>query len=866
VPRLLLAAFAIASLNAQLIVDTYAGGMIPSGVPAQNVPLGTISGIAWDPSGNIVFCDTTYNVIRRVQTNGILETIAGTGVTGFAGDGGLATVALINFPSSPQYDASGNLYFFDSGNYRIRRIDTKGIITTIAGDGQYAVAGLDTEGPATERSLNNPVALAVDASGNVYMAEEFANQIRRVDTEGNLEVIAQVNQPANLAVDGSGNIYVASHAGPTATVFRVSPGGIITTFAAFPPSSDGGFAGFATVFSTDAAGNVYIGFNGTLFRYAPNGTSTVVPSPGGLPSPAAIDSGGNLALAAGIPLDVYGRISAIQTFTTQSVWTTIAGGNPQPAPDGTPLRDAWFLGPISLAFSHTGDLYIGESGACLIRKISAAGVLSTFAGTGICGYPAPTGTAATANLVFPNSIALDSKDNVWVADDFLNLYSISQAGVLSAMIPTPVSGGKGLLAVDSKDRVYVLGDFSLFRVLANGSYQAIVGSPSAPGVPPGSSVTDFTAIGAESSGNVYFEADLNNLYFVNDDGTFMLKSILNGAYSLNMDALAFDPSGNLWGSSELIVTSNSTGASALGLGTGFAGDGGPAQSALLSARGSVAFGPDGNLYFADGNANSAALYRIRRITGSAPSAAPVIAQNGIVNAVSYAGGSIAPGELISIFGSNFGTSSLQINPAVNNAIPRTIGRTKVLFNGGLSGLLVPGGAITAITPNQINVFVPYELPEGMLVNIQVQVDNMLSTAVTIPVVETAPGLSTLDSSGSGQGAILNQDGTRNSSSNPAARGSIVSLYGTGLGVMTPQLSDGDLAISTPYSMPASSPSVTIGGQPATILYAGDAPTLPTGVFQINALIPMNISPGAAAVAVGTIGGAVTTQQVTVAVK
>jgi trimeric autotransporter adhesin len=857
VPRLFLAVFAISSLNAQLLVDTYAGGAIPSGVPAQNVALGTISGIAWDPSGNIVFCDTTYNAIRRVGPSGILETIAGTGVTGFAGDGGLATAALINSPSNPQYDPSGNLYFFDSLNYRIRRVDTNGVITTIAGDGQFFAAGLDTGGPAISRSLNSPVALAVDASGNVYIAEESANQIRRIDTSGNLEVIAQVNQPASLAVDGSGNIYVASDASPPATIFRISPSGLITTFVTFPPGSSGGFEGFATVFSTDPEGNVYIGFNGALFRYAPDGTSTVVPSPGGLSSPAAIDSQGNLALAAGIPLDVYGRISAIQTFTTQSVLTTVAGGNPQPAPDGTPLRSAWFLGPISIVFSHAGDLYIGESGACLIRKINAAGVLSTFAGTGICGYPAPSGTAATANLVFPNSIAVDSKDDIWVADDFLNLYSISQAGALSPVLATPVTGGKGQLAIDTKDRVYVLGDASLFRVLSGGVYQNIP-------VPSDGFGVHLLGIGADSSGNVYFGKNTPptpDVYVVNDDASVTLKYP-----DLGGDAFAFDPVGNAWSSNELLTTSNSTGVSSIGLGTGFAGDGGPAQSALISAVGSIALGPDGNLYFGDGNVNSAGLFRIRRITGSAPSAPPVIAQNGIVNAASYTGGSVAPGELISIFGSNFGASGLQINSAVNNTIPRTIGRTKVLFNGGLSGLLVPGGAITAITANQINIFVPYEITPGTSVTIQVQVDSMLSTPVTVPVVATAPGLSTLDSSGSGQGAILNQDGTVNSSTNPAARGSIVSLYGSGLGVMAPQLLDGYLAISTPYSSPVNPIAVTIGGQPATILYAGDAPSLPTGVFQINVVIPTNISPGAAAVSVGTIGGTVTTQQVTVAVK
>jgi uncharacterized protein (TIGR03437 family) len=209
----------------------------------------------------------------------------------------------------------------------------------------------------------------------------------------------------------------------------------------------------------------------------------------------------------------------------------------------------------------------------------------------------------------------------------------------------------------------------------------------------------------------------------------------------------------------------------------------------------------------------------------------VISQNGIVNATNYAGGPIAAGELISIFGTNFGATSLNVNSAENNALPSSILGTKVLFNGR-------PGAITAITPTQINVFVPYEIGSISSVDVQVQVDDVLSATVTMPVAATAPGFSS---------SILNQDGTVNTAANPAPRGSIVSFYGTGLGQMIPQLPDGALAIATPYSTPVNPPILTIGGQPATILYAGDAPGFPTGVFQINATIPTTINPGPASV-------------------
>ena len=842
--RLLLTLLSLASLKAQLLVDTYAGGVIPSGVPAQNVVLGSIGGVAWDPSGNVVFCDTTYNVIRRVRTDGILETIAGTGVKGFGGDGGPATSALVNDPTNPVYDASGNLYFYDFENARIRRIDTQGIITTVAGDGQAAVAGVDLSAPATAQPISGPnVPFALDASGNIYIAGASSNLILRVTSTGNLETFAnldtfaQLEGPTSMVIDPSGNVYVVSGFTPNG-ILRISPDGTVSTFATFPePAPPEEALNEATLISTDATGNVYVWLNQQLLRYAPDGTSTVIPLPKGF-GPEAMDSQGNFASATTITPDAYVAISVIQTLSNQSVLTTIAGGNPQPAPDGTPLGNAWFLGPLSIAFSHTGDLYIAEFGACLIRKISAAGVLSTFAGTGTCGYPAPSGTASTANLVYPYSIALDSQDNVWITDDFLNLYSISQAGALSPIIQTPVEGGKGLLAVDAQNRVYVLGLDSLYRVLSDGSYQAVILPPSRGG--PDSSLW---GIGADSSGNVYFDGDASQeqgIFVVNADSTFTLEYPFIGF----LDALAFDPSGNPWGSAEALTTFNSSGTASLGS-PGSSGDGGFAQSAGLDAVGSVAFGPDGNLYFVDGN-------RIRRITGSGPSAAPVISQNGIVNAISYAGGPIAPGEIISIFGSNFGTSGLQVNSPVNNAIPYVLGRTKVLFNT-LDDESIPG-VITAITPNQINVFVPGELIPGTFLTVQVQVDNILSAPVTVAIAETAPGISP---------SIVNQDGTLNSAANPAPPGSIVSFYGTGLGATTPQLSDGYLAISTPYSMPMNPYSMTIGSQPATVSYAGDAPFEPTGIFQINATIPANISPGPTPVSL-TIGGS--SAQVTVAVK
>ena len=170
-----------------------------------------------------------------------------------------------------------------------------------------------------------------------------------------------------------------------------------------------------------------------------------------------------------------------------------------------------------------------------------------------------------------------------------------------------------------------------------------------------------------------------------------------------------------------------------------------------------------------------------------------------------------------------------------------------------------------MTPTQINVFVPYWVAPGKSTAVIVQTDTAVSSPVLVPVAAAAPGLATADQSGSGQGAILNQDSSLNSAANPAARGSVISLFGTGEGPVSPQLVSGDLSISTPFSTPVAPVTVTIGGQPAAISYAGAAPLAPIGIFQINVTVPATLSPGSAAVIVSA-GGIPTSRNVTVAVR
>jgi uncharacterized protein (TIGR03437 family) len=862
--RISILLFSFCRLYADILVNTFAGGAIPSGVPAQPVYLTSVAGTAWDPVGNLVFCDSTNHVIRRVRTDGIIETIAGTGVSGYSGDGGAASQALLNYPKQPRYDAAGNLYFYDSGNQRIRRIDTNGIVTTIAGNGIPFGAGMDLEGPAPVISLDSILDLAVDSSGNVYFSES-GNRIRRVTAAGNVEVYAGTGvlscygcsngdggpataaqlSPSWLALDGSGNLFFVDVEDLVWNIIRrISSDGTVTTFV--PPPSPPSFSLVGSL-AADQAGNLYAALGGSIVRYAPDGAGPAIVGGIGASSSLTVDSNGNVGFANGVTTSPVSSHPEIQEITAQGNVATLAGGSPISPPDGTPPLSAWFS-PAAIAVSQSGDVYIADNQDCRIRKISAAGVLTTFAGTGTCGMATPSGNAKMADLFFPLNLAVDSQNNVWVIDRFLNVYSIAQDGTitLSPSKPPVTPPGVDQIVIDSEGRVYCQGLGSLIRILPDGTLQTIVAAPTIAG-----ETLAVNSIGTDTQGNVYFGAIGSEIYRVNNDGTYMLVSETGNGPG----PLAVDAAGNFWYASlDQFWVTGTNGTAILGSSqTGFSGDGGPAQDASFSSiTMATAFAPNGDLYFIDGS-------RIRALSFTrATPPTPVIASGGIVNSANYTGGALAPDELISIFGSNFGATALQTNAPVNNSLSSSLGRTKVLFNS-------LAGAITAVTANQINVFVPYQFAGGSSVNVAVEVDDVISQPVTIPLAATAPGLFTADSSGTGELAALNQDGSVNSAVNPAQRGSVISLFGTGAGAMSPQLPNGAITISTPLPWFNNSVSVQIGGQAAQILYMGAAPSLATGVFQINAAIPSDIASGPAAVVV-TIGGMSTTNSLSIAVQ
>lgn len=231
------------------------------------------------------------------------------------------------------------------------------------------------------------------------------------------------------------------------------------------------------------------------------------------------------------------------------------------------------------------------------------------------------------------------------------------------------------------------------------------------------------------------------------------------------------------------------------------------------------FIPLGDLFFARFNESSAP--------------APTVA--GVVNAASYAGGGVSPGMIVTLAGTGIGPDALAGAAVANGALATTVRETRVLFDG------VPAPIIYVLA-RQSSVVVPYSVAGKGTVPLVVEHQGQRSAPLAVRVADTGPGLFSANASGTGPGAFLNQDGSVNTAANAAARGSVVILYGTGEGQTNPPGQDGRL-VGTPLPVPVAGVQVTIGGLRADVLYAGGAPGLTAGLFQLNVVVPPQVQTG-----------------------
>jgi len=330
-------------------------------------------------------------------TPGIVATAAGNGTKGYSGDNGLAASAQLDQPGGVAMDSAGNLYIADTYNQVIRKVNPAGAITTLAGNGTKGYS----DGPATSAEFDQPLGLAVDGAGNLYIADYNNSVIRKLNAasgvvttvagaagnlgysgDGGTATGALLETPWSVAVDGVGNLYIADTGNHV--IRKVNPAGIITTVAG------NGTAG-------------YSGDNGPA-------TSAQLHQPEGV----ALDSAGNLYIA-----DIYDQ--AIRKVNPAGIITTVAGnGTAGYSGDNGPATSAQLDGPASVAVDSADNLYIVEFNSAIVRKVNGLGIITTVAGTPlVAGYSGDNGPATSAQLQYPFDLALDGAGNLYIAD-FLN--------------------------------------------------------------------------------------------------------------------------------------------------------------------------------------------------------------------------------------------------------------------------------------------------------------------------------------------------------------------------------------------------------------------------------------------------------------
>jgi uncharacterized protein (TIGR03437 family) len=865
------------------IVLVAGSGRIGDGGPATAAQIGAIQGVAVDRLGNVYLSDTDHHRVRKVDTHGIITTIAGTGLAGFSGDGGPATAAQLNTPYGVAVDLAGAVYVADFLNNRVRRIGPDGAIATFAGSGGDASSG--DGGPATAAQLLEPRNVAVDAAGNLYISEFGANRVRKVTLDGNIQtaagtglegnsgdglpaVTAQLNQPAGLTVDRTGALYIADTGNNL--VRKVLPGGIMSTVLGKTP---GTALSTPVAVTVDLNLNLYVADYGAIVHeYTATGAWIAAAGTGtggfygdggpatkaGLTDPrdVAVDLAGNLYIADGV------RIREVSNGTIQ----TIAGDDYLHVGDGAGATAAELFNPSALWLDSSGNLMIADTGTQRVRKVDSSGIIATLAGTGVAA-PGPEGAVAvTATLLDPMAVVEDPAGDVLILESdriqqvapngLIRTVMGATTGALPA-IQTSLVSPHGL-CIDRAADVYVANADCILKWPPGGVVATVAGNglPGAAGDGAQATLAQLSvphACAVDSFGNLYI-ADTYNHRIRKVDGGGIITTVAGtgvagssgdegAATSANLNTpqgVAVDDNGNIFISDTVnnrirqvtpdgvIHTIAGTGAASYG------GDGGAALDAQINGPMGILLDGAGDLFFADTSNN-----RVRMLVPNAvvqPAPVVVAPPLTVENAASLMVGPVAPGELVTILGMGLGPQAgVGGTYDASGLLANQLAGTEVLFDGLPAPLLYAQAS-------QINAQVPYTVSGNSSTHMEVFYQAQSVGTLDLMVTANVPAVFS---------TIVQQDGTYNSAANPAPHGMFLTLYATGDGIeYGPDLAG--LPAAVPYPFPVLPVTVTLAGMAAEVTYAGSAPGL-VGILQVNALVPGSFVPSGAVPLVLTVG-------------
>jgi len=491
------------------------------GQPATETEISLVDGITLDKKGNIYISRRDHNTIDRIDKKGMLTRFAGTGTAGYSGDGGSALKATLRIPAGLLADDKGNIYIADRDNHVVRKVNPKGIITTIAGNGTAGFSG--DGGQAVKASFNFPSGLALDSKGNLYISDRSNNRIRVINSKGIVNTYAgngeegyggdsgpalkaRIDRPFGLAIDNKDNLYIADRRNNR--IRKVNPSGIITTAA-----GDGGF--------------FYMGDNGPAYRASIAG-----------PTGVAVDNKGNLYIA-------DRNNNRVRVVNKQGMIRTVAGTGQQHYNGEAELaRDTNLHLPFGLTVDDKGRLLIIDRSHYRIRRVDPMkGTIETLAGNGRKKFAGDGGPATGATLNFPHGIAVDKKGNVIFSDKgHFRIRKISPEGIIQTIAGNGERGnvGDGIpamqaslfsvqsLILNSKEEVYFVspsGFINMIRTIdnkgiihtfietADKEYLASLASDKSQGLSMKSEiamVTQFSDIVFDKDNNIYAADRINH--------------------------------------------------------------------------------------------------------------------------------------------------------------------------------------------------------------------------------------------------------------------------------------------------------------------------------------------------------------------